>query len=162
MQPHSVGGSEKIQPPSDHDSGQSELKCPSEHKTSSQSPTILNKSNGQARRPAEDPSISDTFSPELEDVQFGTPVDLPSHSNTNSNNSTITSTETVSPYVAQMLANMPPVVQASDDDSVREGESDEQTRRRVWREEKRAALEQELEKAELLLETAKASGSSKP
>ena len=158
MQPHSIGGSEKIQPP---DSRQSELQSPSEHKTSSQSPTLFNQSNGQAQHPAEDPSLSDSFSPELQDVQYGTPVDLPSHSNANNNNSTIKSAEAVSPYVAQMLANMPPVVQANDD-GIREGETDEQARRRVWREEKRAALEQELEKAELLLKAAKASGSSKP
>ena len=149
--------SEKTPPPSDHDSKQHELHFPSEHKTSSLSPTLLKQSSSQAQHHFEDPSLSDHFSLNAE---YETPVDLPSHSNANNNNSTIKSPETASPYVTQILANMPPAVQANCDDGVREGENDEQVRRRAWREEKRAELEQELEKVELLIKEAKASGSS--
>lgn len=73
----------------------------------------------------------------------------------NNNNVTAISSEgdPVSPYVAQVLANMPPLVQPPEELSDRAG-SEEWQRRRAWREEKEIALEKRMKEMESSLKEA--------
>lgn len=69
------------------------------------------------------------------------------------------SSKEVSPYVASVLANLPPHEVTVSDDEEAEGGSEEKEKRRAWRSEKRAALQWEVEKAETILkETMAATG----
>ena len=96
------------------------------------------------------------------DGEYGTPVDARVNGNNNNNafGSATSGTEAVSPYVAQVLANMPPAVQAPEDESTRHLDSEEWQRRAAWREGKRDALEKEFHRIESMIKETKAAQES--
>ncbi len=120
---------------------------------------------------ATDPTISDTSSPEAltetsaDHPVDGTSVDRPSdHDNSSLPAKSSAVEPEVSPYVARILANMPPPVQAPEgDDSSRHEDPEEWEQRRAWREEQRTKLEQEVQRVDKLLGEAKeAEGHTQP
>ena len=63
--------------------------------------------------------------------------------------------EVDSPYVAQVLANMPALVQPPQDEELMEAKGEEWEKRRAWRTEKTAQLQADVHRVESLLKEAR-------
>ena len=162
-------GTNQTQPPSDHDSKQTETEPRTQSPTkqqqpSSQSPTVnLQEQSESTHADAVDRSPKVLIESAV-DAEYGTSVDAPPQggsSNQNNNNSgpavqtNSIDMEEISPYVARVLAHMPPPVQPPEDDDATRHSGEEWKRRRAWGEETRVALDQEFQRVEALLKEAK-------
>lgn len=89
--------------------------------------------------------------------EYGTPVDLVTVPKDTSNNATKINkpSEVDSPYVAQVLANMPALVQPPQDEELEGDKGEEWEKRRAWRKEKTAQLQEEVHRVESLLKEAR-------
>ena len=87
-----------------------------------------------------------------------TSVDSVTLSQDNSNNNATQSDESaVSPYVAQVLANMPDVVQPPQDEELNKDSGEEWEKRRAWRKDKEVLLQEQVDRVEAVLKEAQSS-----
>ena len=133
---------------------------------SSQSPT-LTEDDGQSNSNADNSSLLNTLpSKAVQQQHMETSVDPYEHETSvdsvtlpQDNNATKSdkSTEVVSPYVAQVLANMPDVVQPPQDEELNEDNGEEWEKRRAWREKKEVLLQEQVNRVEAVLKEARSS-----
>ena len=84
-------------------------------------------------------------------------VTLPQDINDSNATENDKSAEVVSPYVAQVLANMPDLVQPPQDEELNNDNGEEWEKRRAWREKKEVQLQENINEVEAVLKEARSS-----
>ena len=164
LQPHSSNGPAKADSESDP-SHCVKLEVQMKRK-SSQSPTLTEDVGSNA----DDSSLLNTLpSKAVEQQCTETSVDpckhetsvdsvtLPQDINNNNATENDKSAEVVSPYVAQVLANMPDLVQPPQDEELNNDNGEEWEKRRAWREKKEVQLQENINEVEAVLKEARSS-----
>ena len=130
----------------------------------SQSPT-LTEDDGQSNSNANNSTLLKTLPSKVVQRQhMETSVDPYKHETSvdsvtlpQDNNTTKSDESTVSPYVAQVLANMPDVVQPPQDEELNKDNGEEWEKRRAWRENKEVLLQEQVNRVEAVLKEARSS-----